>query len=80
MLTPSLLLYYGKRRFIERINAANLTEYFTKSGTLRGKYGWQNITDTYTFHEFILLNIKELSDLNVLFWCPCPHCSNIDNK
>ena len=59
-LIPSLLLYYGKRRFNEIINAANLTKYFTKSGTFRETFRYFTL-EALGIYEFIFRHCKEVS-------------------
>ena len=58
-LIPSLLLYYGKRRFNEIINAANLTKYFTKSGTFRETFRYFTL-EALGIYEFIFRYCNEV--------------------
>ena len=38
---PSLLLYFGKPAFMRYVNYEDLTEYFTKTGTIRSKFNYR---------------------------------------
>ena len=38
---PSLLFYFGKPAFMRYVNYEDLTEYFTKTGTIRSKFNYR---------------------------------------
>ena len=57
---PSLLLYFGKTAFMTYVNYEDLTEYFTKTGTIRTKFNYRWATKK--LHEFIFKLIGQVKN------------------
>jgi hypothetical protein len=55
---PSLLLYFGKPAFMRYVNYEDLTEYFTKTGTIRSKFNYRLAPKELS--EFIFKLIEQI--------------------